>query len=192
MKRTYVYDFKDTRQTVAHFVAENANIVNVFAIAERSDRVFSLETQLQGITTERHRLRAADTIGIITDQLCRHIVSAAMVQHFNSIPPDFDNGLYKFGADLLIRPEMQWRTEEELAVAMIKHVPLNESLTGWFGPLISHFKREFFSQIDPWLLVNADIRLNKLVVTVGEDLRHVVYRQMYGGDKWQGDYIFPE
>lgn len=184
-----MYDFRSARQAVAEFIVKEARRINIFALDGRHDRVKSLQSVLD--TGRDDEEKVLELINLLTEHLCQHLIAAAAVMHFKSLPADLDNGLYRFGADLLIRPVASWRSDEELALAVLRHMPLNEELEGWFDPLIKYFRRCFFVNINPWATVDYEIRRNTLTVTLGEDLRHVIFRREHGTERWTGDPVLP-
>lgn len=187
-----VYDFRWVREQVAAFIIEHADIINVHAITDSEDRVYRLSEAIQTVRQRGNPERVEEIVAMLTEQLSQNLLCGAMVRHFKSVPAYYDNCLFDYGARLLIREEPQWRNEAELALVMMRHQPLNEVLTGWFDGLIRHYCRTFFRHIDEWRTVDASLKGDRLTVTVGEDLRHVVFRQTYGDERWNGPYVLPD
>lgn len=187
-----VYDFRRTRELVAEFILEHAETINVNAITGQDERVYRLSSSIEHAVNTGREDRVREAIAIMTEQLSQHLLCGALVRHFKSVPDTYDNGLFDYGAKMLIRDLPVYRTEAELMLATVQHVPLNEILTGWFDSLIRHFCRTYFKHIDEWRTVDTTLKGDRLVVTVGEDLRHVIFRQTYGAGRWSGPYVLPD
>ena len=195
--KSFIFDFAEVRDEITAFIMKNAQIINVYALEDRHDRVYPLQQLIDNDNGGRLHKSVKDEIVDLTERLAQNLLSAALVSHFYSVPESYENCLYQYGTNLLIRdigerPNLEGLSEDEIVHLGESRLSLHDELTEWFDDLILAYVNAFFDDIDPWATVDAKLTGNKLTVIVGEDLRHVYFKRQCGTGRWRGEYILPD
>lgn len=192
------YDFKPMRDEIRQFIIDNAQCVNVHALHPGRERDYPLADVMRNAITSNKESRVNELVELLVEALAQELVTAGLVEHFSSVPGEYENGLFKLGERLYIRSEPDKSGFEELnhdeivEVLIEEHQPLSEMILEWIDDLIISMVERYFSHYNTWLTVDAKMVGNRITVTVGEDIRNVYFRKRRGSGRWRGKYILPD
>lgn len=173
----------------------------------------SLEDLKAELDQDRYCDRTAGIIIAFTEE----IINLILTERFDSIPQCMANSFYDLARrSILSCSKTDFRLWSEITALCghttppVENVLVNEGtrredlmeyytpldpidLYNFFSPLIKAIKKSISGIMheNTWLTTSVTFNKDVMEITYGEDMRHVVFEELYGGD-WEGDYYLPD
>lgn len=154
-----------------------------------------------------------DKVESFQRDLTQELIYAVLSEYFYSIPQGYDNRFYLLGKQSINQcqyaDEKTWfkvcraaKRSDAHALLLDKNdnvedsVPIgirNEDVRRIFHELFVAFFCELRHALpdNTWATVDFKVKGTTMILTFGEDLRHVIFEREHGTDKWEGSYYLP-
>lgn len=154
-----------------------------------------------------------DKVEAFQRDLTQELIYAVLCEYFYSIPEGYDNRFYLLGKQSINQCQYAdsktWHKVCRAAKRNDGHVLLldedervegsvpigirNEDVRQIYHELFVAFFCELRHALpdNTWTTVDYKVSGNTMLLTFGEDLRHVIFEREHGTDKWDGPYHLP-
>jgi len=214
-----IFDIRVFNKYVSKFLFERADLINVATevLTNLDGKKDIVGSDVKPLLSCADLLLGEDDEGLafqkdftaFTSKLTEELIWVCLADRYQSVPDEYTNTFYAMALPMIIDgcislggrkgrkvcDEERWtKLTKAFRRSFVTTAAISTSDINMF---IQELKVEIYRRLYPmlpnneWVVIDFTVTGSRLVVTTGEDLRHIIFRKEHTEERWTGEYHLP-